>query len=663
MALLVTRQAVEVLLKWPLEAAVESTLALDEAANLAVARAADAESALGLVDAAARNDLRSGSAESTVNLETTADFTAVRELAAESAPALSVEAARVFQVVMDVTAESAICLTVAAGRNNIVAAAATSALDLTSAATCLHVVPTLVSAESTVSLETAAAGSVAHPGWAWHFIELWDDASVVVVRRLAAESPLALVQTEVTARPWYLSVETPVQTITAEYDPELDRMVERIEGLQDAASPSRPLPILVHQPIPLGQSASVVKVKPTAVNVSAESVLGLLGEIRPNKTGDVGHWLAFTQSATVDKCKPARSALELAAEAGAGWTGPRDADSALDLRQSATYSLVSAAVLQWYRPFIGAGHADHPEPPPAALAAPLDGITAPFQLVYPPAGPVTESVTLRAPEFGNRDRLQFHRIHRETRGGTLIVYADPIWPKIQTLVVSFTGLRANESQTLIRFMADHLGEEIGLIDWEQRFWRGVIVNPTDPVVEDRHNSFSASFEFEGQLDPSWGPQVIPVTPGTPLRRVRPALRYCAPLEPEVPVPPSEAEYTAESDALVAAGQPLCVKTTGHVELAQADLAGAVHVAGLATVAAEPGHVARYISEGSVTLQDWTAVAGAALLAAGSNYFLAAGAPGRITAIAPTAGGSYVVRIGRAVSTTTFDIEIELPIRL
>lgn len=505
------------------EAAAESTLVLDVTADFTVARAAAAESALALADAAGRNNLLSVGAESAISLDAAAEFAVAWAAAAESALALAdaagrnnllsasaesalsvtVEAARVLPAVIEVAAESALSLTGAAERNNIVAAAATSTLDLTSAATCIHVVPTLVSAESAVSLDTAAAGSVVRTGWAWDDLwDLWHEASVVVVRKLAAESPLALTQSEVTARPWYLSVETPLQTITEEYDPQVDDLVEQIEGLQDTANAARPLPLPVHQPIPLGQSASVVKVKPTAINVSAESVLELLGEVRPNKTGDVRHWLAFTQAATVDKCKPARSALELAADATVARSGQRDADSALSLQQSATYYLVSAGVLQRYHPFVGAGAPGAPTPPPLELEGPRSGVTVTFQLVYPATGTVTDSVTLRAPNFGNKDRLGFNRVLRETRGGTLIVFADPMWPKIQTLVLNFSGLRSNQAQQLLTFLDAHLGEEVGVYDWEYRYWTGVITTPTDPVVQDGKDRFSASFEFEGELVPA-----------------------------------------------------------------------------------------------------------------------------------------------------------------
>ena len=486
-----------------IEAAAESALVLDVAADFTVARAAAAESTLVLADAAARNNLLSGSAESSISLDTTADFTAVRTVAAESALTLSADAARVLPAIIEVAAESAISLTVVAGRNDILAAAAESVLVATDAAACVHVVPTPVAAESAVELGSAATCSVARAAWAWDFLfELDCTADVAVVRKAAAQSAVALSQTEHTARPWYVAAESPVQTVTEEYDPELDKMVERIEGLQDAASVALPRSLAVSQPIGLHQSASVVRVKATAIDVSAESVLDLLGEIRTNQLGNAGTWLAFTQSAAVDKCKLVRSALELTAEATVARSGLRGAASALNLGQSATYYLVSSGILQRYHPFVGDGAPGAPTPPPLELEGPRPGVTAPFQLVYPASGTVTDSVTLRTPNFGNKDRLGFNRVLRETRGGTLIVFADPIWPKIQTLVLSFSGLAQRTSPAVARLPGAHLGEEVGLFDWEHRYWTGVITAPTEPVVQDGKDSFSASFEFEGELVPA-----------------------------------------------------------------------------------------------------------------------------------------------------------------
>jgi hypothetical protein len=251
----------------------------------------------------------------------------------------------------------------------------------------------------------------------------------------------------------------------------------------------------------LSQSASVYKVKPTAIEVSAESVLELLGEVGTrNQTGEAGNWLVLSQNASVDKCNLAKSALDLTTEAAVLLSVSRGAASALNLRQAAAYSIVFGGVLQQYNPFVGAGTPESPLPP-SVTVGPAEHTPIPFRLFYPAQGVVTDSLTLRAPNLGNKDRLSFNRILRETRGGTLIVFADPIWPKIQTLVLTFSGLRSVQTQQLLVFLDAHLGEEIGLLDWEGRVWKGIITSPTDPVIQDGRDSFSASMEFEGELVP------------------------------------------------------------------------------------------------------------------------------------------------------------------
>jgi hypothetical protein len=194
--------------------------------------------------------------------------------------------------------------------------------------------------------------------------------------------------------------------------------------------------------------------------------------------------------------------LELASEATTSIIRGCSAASALTLVQSVTFSILKGGVQYQYHPFIGEGAPNAPAPPPATLAGPLEGVTVPFQLQYPAVGDVIDSIVLRAPDLGNKDRLSFNRVLRETRGGTLVTYADPIWPKIQTLVLSFSGLPSDKARKLLDFLDGHLGEEIGLMDWEHRYWRGVVTVPDDPVVQDGPDSFSASFEFEGELVPA-----------------------------------------------------------------------------------------------------------------------------------------------------------------
>jgi len=133
------------------------------------------------------------------------------------------------------------------------------------------------------------------------------------------------------------------------------------------------------------------------------------------------------------------------------------------------------------------------------LQVPYPGIVSPFALIYPATGSPTDTLELRPPELGNKDRLSFDRINRESRGGTLTVYADTIWPKVQTLALSFSALTRTQALALVQFMRDYLGLEIKLSDWEQRVWKGIITMPNEPVVQDGKDSFSASFEFEGEL--------------------------------------------------------------------------------------------------------------------------------------------------------------------
>ena len=117
----------------------------------------------------------------------------------------------------------------------------------------------------------------------------------------------------------------------------------------------------------------------------------------------------------------------------------------------------------------------------------------------PAPPPYSDWLTLRSPDLGNKDRLQFNRVSRESRGGTLVVFADPMWPKVQTQMLTFSGLKEQEARSLLDFMAAHLGLEVGYVDWEQRLWTGIITNPTEAMVQDGIGMFTVGFEFEGEL--------------------------------------------------------------------------------------------------------------------------------------------------------------------
>jgi hypothetical protein len=434
-------------------------------------------------------------------------------------------------------------------------------------------------------------------------------------------------------------------------------------GLRQSAVPSPQLGVSDLSYLSFSQVASAGHVKASGTDVSATNSLSLTHSAIVNLTGDSTSILVLTHDAWGEAGKPSIGQLNLTHSASVVLDRVLGATSSLDLNQAATYTLILASTKCQYSPFVGSSTDPNVPPPPSTtLHGPMAGIQVPFQLVYPSIGDVTDAVSLKAPNLGNKDRLSFNRILRETRGGTMIVYADPTWPKIQSLVLSFSGLLNVEAQELLTFFEDHLGQEIGLIDWEHRYWRGVIVTPDEPIVEDQFDSFTATFEFEGELDPDWNPQVVP-----------PSLRYSAirtPQEegyyvPNEPILPSVdvVYYSAETDSPTKIGSPLYLTGASHVDLARANAAGTVQVVGLALEVVAAGFSCNYISEGAIERSNWSEIAGTANLSAGVTYFLDPSLAGRITTTAPTTAGQYVVRVGRAVSTTTLDIEIELPILL
>lgn len=474
-------------------------------------------------------------------------------------------------------------------------------------------------------------------------------------------SALAITDAVVLSVAYSRTVTDAIQTVTPTYDDDLEDLVDVITGLQDSASAARTVyaPFDNRHAIQLTTQVLVVRVKAGAIDCSASNEIELDCSLSKNQVGTALNGIHCYQSVSVDVCTPLESFLVLGSYVSAAVDCTRTASTAVEISQAVAYSIASSGVLYQYRPFVGSTVTGS-TPPPLTLSGPMTGITAPFQLVYPASGVATDSVTLRAPEFGNKDRLSFNRVLRETRGGTLVVFADPMWPKIQTLVLNFVGLRQNEAQDLLTFFDDYLGLEIGLIDWEQRYWKGVITTPDSPVIEDSFNSFSASFEFEGELDTTWSPQVIPVVPGTPLRRIRPELSgYVKPVEP-VPVPTLPYIYSsATADATLVEGLVVYTKSNGHIAAASSDVDATAGAVGLLWAGVTSGATAYFLTEGSITKSDWTAIAGTVSLSAGDDYYLTTA--GQISLTPPIVGS--VVRVGRAIAANTIDIEVSRPIKL
>jgi len=118
------------------------------------------------------------------------------------------------------------------------------------------------------------------------------------------------------------------------------------------------------------------------------------------------------------------------------------------------------------------------------------------------------------------------------------------------------------------------------------------------------------------------------------------------------------DYSASALADLSETQPLYYNIAGPgVDKARANAAGTTWCLGLASESKAAGHAIKFRAEGALTSADWTASVGAAVLVTNSVYYLDPDTAGKLTTTAPTAVGQYVVKIGRATSTTTMDLDI------
>jgi len=331
-----------------------------------------------------------------------------------------------------------------------------------------------------------------------HVIELTQEATTNI-KMLSIEDTIAIVDTLFVNRPWYATAESELTTIEEVFDLETFTMIEVVTGLQDSASCTvnavRTSSSILSFASQVGDSLA----RADGIDCEAESVLTLTDQGRISIPKSASSSLALSQAATATTSRPAVSELStLGVAADVVVVRGVSASNALEMFQAVAFILEQSDTLCTYSPFVGSSSDPNaPTPPPSTYTA--AGGTPGFRLQYPAIGAVTDQLILRAPNLGNQDRLAMTRINRETRGGTLIIYADPIWPKVQTLLLSFSGLSQEEGQSLLAFMETYLGQEIRLIDWEDRLWKGVIVNPQDPVVPDGPGcKYTASFEFEGE---------------------------------------------------------------------------------------------------------------------------------------------------------------------
>lgn len=111
----------------------------------------------------------------------------------------------------------------------------------------------------------------------------------------------------------------------------------------------------------------------------------------------------------------------------------------------------------------------------------------------------TKTITLRDPDFGNGEKLDFTKITRRTANGDLVVYRDSAWPSSDILNLTFSYLSQKQVQDLLSFIDVSLGQNVTYVDNEARSWIGIITTPAADVSQPAREGFSAQFSFQGVL--------------------------------------------------------------------------------------------------------------------------------------------------------------------
>ena len=123
-----------------------------------------------------------------------------------------------------------------------------------------------------------------------------------------------------------------------------------------------------------------------------------------------------------------------------------------------------------------------------------------LRLTFPYVSP-SVTLDLRVPKFGNTHRATRNVKVRRTITGQLRVARSTTWPIIEELNFSFEALTLAQRDALLSFVEQAAGKEIGLLDHEDRQWRGIILSNAVGVVQEGRSDcdYAASFTFRGRV--------------------------------------------------------------------------------------------------------------------------------------------------------------------
>jgi hypothetical protein len=103
---------------------------------------------------------------------------------------------------------------------------------------------------------------------------------------------------------------------------------------------------------------------------------------------------------------------------------------------------------------------------------------------YPFINP-TLDFQIRVPELNDTRTVNAPTVTATSRGNFFLSIRDPIWPIVQTIVVTFMYLSDTELENVKQLCIQSIGKPIKYVDYESKIWQAWIINPNSERSQER----------------------------------------------------------------------------------------------------------------------------------------------------------------------------------
>lgn len=198
---------------------------------------------------------------------------------------------------------------------------------------------------------------------------------------------------------------------------------------------------------------------------------------------DATHTILLTATAEADLVRDVTHTVILSHTADRRMIRPTDVTHTVVLTQSILIESDSIDTCL-YDPQVGTGSSIIPRLPPNLNKRTSMTLTS-----------STSSITLRAPEFGDREQVAPDRVVRETQGGQLEVSADVDWNVSTKVLISIIDIAEEQTQEYLTFIQNSAGEEITVEDWFAVERKAIMLSTGEAVTRTASDSNDITIEL------------------------------------------------------------------------------------------------------------------------------------------------------------------------